>query len=105
MFTIDESKPKPSIKLKEMLIAAAAIVAITMAFAPAAFADDSCDEYADASVQQQGQNLVESCGFKGFRWHAWRDGHYQWCKGVSKRRVRHEVKRRENELEHCHDDF
>ncbi|WP_437506363.1 hypothetical protein [Sorangium sp. So ce1099] len=43
----------------------------------------SCARYADSAVQQQLENIRRGCGFSGPRWSTDRNGHYNWCLGVS----------------------
>ncbi len=92
-------------RLKALFIAVVVTAAVTLALVPSAKANDRCEDYAHISVEQQAMNLTQGCGFKGFRWHGWSDGHYQWCKTAKAQRVAREIRRRDDELHHCHDDF
>lgn len=57
-----------------------------------------CVWYANEAVKAQKSNVLNNCGFVGFRWHAWRDGHYQWCRGQSIQRIDREIHKRMTKL-------
>ena len=40
--------------------------------------------YAQTAVNQTNRMHAQNLGCGGFRWHNWYDGHYQWCRSVSK---------------------
>lgn len=66
---------------------------LTMAVAPTAMAasKDFCHYYAKKSVKQA--SLAQQWGFgcTGFRWHNWYEGHYRWCRAVSKGAAKSEL--------------
>lgn len=81
---------------------ASGMVALAMTVsATSAQAFDHCQNYADTAVQQQGQNLTQGCGYQGWRWHGWHDGHYKWCKAVSLGKSQSETTKRAFKLAAC----
>ncbi len=72
--------------IKKNQVALAIVAILGMAIAPSAMAapKDFCRTYAKVAVNQSNQAQAQNLGCTGFRWHNWYDGHYQWCRDVSK---------------------
>jgi len=83
-----------------ILTAATAMVAASVIPASAAPAP-RCAKYASTAVEQHALNVRTGCGFAGPRWHTWWDGHYAWCLGQSKGRIKSETKKRRLKLAQC----
>lgn len=79
-------------------VAVATILVSTSAFAAS---PNLCRSYADTAVYQHGQNIGFRCGFAGFRWHSWWDGHYAWCLGQSPKRIWKEQTHRARRIANC----
>ena len=89
-------------KLTLLASALMACVAITLMPKPANAAPIGfCDRYANAAVSQYSKNLNKGCGYAGWRWHAWRKGHYNWCRGTNKAAARSERFTRWAMLKQC----
>ena len=60
-----------------------------------------CDSYARLAQSQQQDNLRFGCGYKGERWQAHYDNHYNWCMHANIIAVINETKARERQLQAC----
>ena len=60
-----------------------------------------CDQYAKTAVSQNQENIRRRCGYTGARWSNNYQGHYDWCKRVSKAFADSETKAREDGLIKC----
>lgn len=92
--------------LKLTLLATALIAMSASAFllgtgqakaAPSGF----CHGYAAAAVKQNNRNFIKGCGYSGWRWHGWYQGHYNWCRSTSKAMARSERINRFVMLKQC----
>ena len=73
------------------LIVTAAILCLGVAPGAMAAPKDFCRTYAKVAVSQSNQAKAQNLGCSGFRWHNWYDGHYQWCRDVSKEAAKSEM--------------
>ena len=62
----------------------------------------TCDQYADAAVQQSLRNENESCGFSGPNWSPYQDDHVAFCLQADGARLRNETAKRDASLQQCH---
>lgn len=60
-----------------------------------------CHTYAKAAVHQNNRNFIKGCGYSGWRWHGWYQGHYKWCRSTSKAFARSERIQRFVMLKQC----
>jgi hypothetical protein len=61
----------------------------------------NCRSYAGSAVLQFRQNLELRCGFRGPRWSADRNGHYNWCRRVGRSQRAFEYNSRTAALRRC----
>ncbi|MCH9808150.1 MAG: hypothetical protein K0U74_10480 [Alphaproteobacteria bacterium] len=80
-----------------LALAAATVISTTAQAAPPGF----CHKYAKAAVHQNHRNIIKGCGYSGWRWHAWYQGHYKWCRSTSKGFARSERVNRFILLKQC----
>jgi len=66
-----------------LIVAAAVLTTVSVSSAMAA-PKEFCRSYASKAVGQSNVIQAQNRGCTGFRWHNWYDGHYQWCRNVSK---------------------
>jgi hypothetical protein len=86
----------------KVIFALAAGATLVAAISPAAASPGGvCARYANKAVSQQNVNLTRRCGFTGLRWHAWWDGHYNWCRYQTPDRLDWENARRSHKLAEC----
>jgi hypothetical protein len=79
-----------------------ALAATTAISAPAQAAPPGfCHTYAKAAVHQNKRNSFKGCGYSGWRWHGWYQGHYKWCRSTSKAFARSERIQRFVMLKQC----
>lgn len=85
------------VSLGLLAFAASTVIATTVQAAPAGF----CHKYAKAAVHQNHRNVIKGCGYAGWRWHGWYQGHYKWCRSTSKGVARSERVNRFIQLKQC----
>ncbi|WP_069442292.1 hypothetical protein [Methyloceanibacter superfactus] len=81
-----------------VLIVIAAALGLAMAPSAMAAPKDFCKNYARKAVGQSNAMQAQGRGCTGFRWHNWYDGHYQWCRDVSKDSAWSEYRVRRNAI-------
>jgi hypothetical protein len=63
----------------------------------------SCEVYAEISVVQAEANRRYNCGYAGPRWEAEARPHFRWCRFARREEVRHTLRDRAEDLQHCFD--
>ncbi|ODS02291.1 hypothetical protein AUC71_16075 [Methyloceanibacter marginalis] len=81
----------PMTKLNRMiLISVAALMSAAVTTSAMAASKQDCRTYAENAVFQSNTMQAQNRGCTGWRWHNWYDGHYSWCRKVSKDTARAE---------------
>ena len=81
-----------------ILISVAALLGAAVTTSAMAAPEPICRNYAQLAVSQYGSMQNLNLGCQGFRWHAWYDGHYLWCRDVSKESAQSEIFARKRTL-------
>lgn len=72
------------------LIVLTAVIGAAFTSSAMAASKQDCREYATHAVWQSNVMNAQNRGCTGWRWHNWYDGHYSWCRKVSKDTARAE---------------
>jgi hypothetical protein len=87
----------PMTNLNRMiLIFFAALMGTVVTSSAFAAGQADCRLYAQQAVLQYNKMQARNLGCTGWRWHNWYDGHYRWCRDVSKDSARAEYFVRQN---------
>jgi hypothetical protein len=81
-----------------ILVTIAALTGTVVANNAIAAGQADCRIYAQQAVLQYNKMQAWNRGCTGFRWHNWYDGHYRWCRDVSKDAARAEYFVRQNTI-------
>ncbi|MGH6736329.1 MAG: hypothetical protein ACRECX_09660 [Methyloceanibacter sp.] len=65
------------------LIVIAAVFGTAFAQSALAAPKPLCQNYAQLAVNSYHRMQALDLGCQGFRWHAWYNGHYEWCRSTS----------------------